>query len=295
MSTDSAASLARRVAARLDADFEVLERRRYANDQFEVHPPNHHCTNAEVFLFQAFSGNPSERLLELVFASRAVAAQRPARLTAVLPYLPYSRSDRPGTPGGLVPFRIIADLLQNSGVQTIVTVELHHAQLAGAFRCPVFELPAVELLARQLIRFGVNDAIVVSPDLGGVRRAERVAKELGTTLAIIRQERRGGSKKGFDLIGRVQGYPVILVDDEINTGETILSAVDLVLSLGATEVYAAAPHGLFTQDCLVNIQNSAIRRTVVTDSIPKGPQECTGLDVVSLDASLATMLGEMIS
>jgi ribose-phosphate pyrophosphokinase len=290
VATDAAAALAEKVAGALGVACHRVQTQRFENDNLACRAVDIDAEGRDVVFFQTFPSPVSDAVLELLFGLHALAAAAPRRLTAVMPYLAYSRSDRAESPGEPVPARLLADLVECAGAQRIVALDLHSPQLAGFFRAPVAELSARKLLARALRAWGLADPVVVSPDLGGAKRAARLAEELGYPLALVSKERKPGGVAVRSLAGDVRGRAAVLCDDEIATGGTLLAAAELLLARGAHSVHAVATHGVLAGDALERLERSPIERILVSDSVPLR-RASPRLEVVSVAAELAAFLG----
>jgi ribose-phosphate pyrophosphokinase len=287
----SGRGLAKRLAAELAAPLEHLVTEQFANENLLCRTDGLDVAGREV-LFVATSRSPvSEALLELLFGLDALRVIGPRRLTAVVPYLPYARSDRPAWPGAPVPVRQMADWIERAGADRVVSFDLHAPQMAGFFRIPVLDLGADGVLGSAVRRWGLERLTIASPDLGGAKRASRFAEFLGAPLVIMRKRREKERTVTIDLLGDVAGRTLLLVDDEIATGATILSAATAARRAGARAVVAAATHGVFAGDALARLESSPVERIAVTDSLP-GPGEASSakLEVVSIIEPLARAL-----
>jgi ribose-phosphate pyrophosphokinase len=290
VATDAAAPLAERVAAAVHVPCHRLATRRFENENLVCRAPRLELDGRDVAFFQAFPSAVSDRVLELLFGLRALAAAAPRRLTAVLPYLAYSRSDRAEAPGEPVPARLVAELIERAGAQRVIAFDLHSPQLAGCFGVPVVELTARPVLARALRSFGLVDPVIVSPDLGGAKRATRLAETLGWPTVLVTKERRPEGVVARSLSADVRGRAAVLVDDEIATGATLVAAAELLRARGATSVHAVATHGVLAGDALERLERSPLERLLVTDSVPLR-RASPRLEVVSLAGELAAFLG----
>jgi ribose-phosphate pyrophosphokinase len=283
VATDIAMPLASAVARELGAcEPAALKTQTFSNGQIEVHVAS---AEAEVVLFQAFADRVHDRLFELLLALDFLRSGGAQWVTAVLPHLPYSRSDRPAATGGPVPARLLATLMEHAGLSRLITVEAHAPQIGGFFRCPVTNIEFAPVLARYLGNIVADDWTVVSPDLGGAKRAERLALSLKCPVAIMRKHREQNAWIGVDVLGDVAGRAVMLIDDEVNTGQTTLSAADLLRSRGARSVSLAVAHALFTCDAVTRLCASAFDRVIVSDS--------TGSRILPEKVEIVSVAGEI--
>ncbi len=232
----------------------------------------------DVFVIQSTSPPVNDHLMELLLLVDALRRASARMICAVIPYFGYARQDRKKT--GRVPIsaRLVANLLETAGVDRVVTLELHAGQIQGFFNVPVDHLRIDPLLHRHILAHHpdwVEDLVVASPDLGGVWRARRLGKLFDCPLAVVvtyRSER--GEKARLpageirqQVIGEVRGKRVLLVDDILATGGTLVEAAQALMDAGAREVYAACAHGLFVGEALDTLARSPLRRVLVTDSI----------------------------
>lgn len=286
----SAESLTRAVALRLGVPFERVRVERFANENLQCDVSRLSLGGADVAYAQSGAPHVNELLVETLFSLDAIRAARPARVTAVLPYFPYARSDKQETPEGPVPARLVAELIERAGAERVIAFDLHSSQLAGFFRVPVRELTARNALVAAIRAWALRDLAIASPDLGGAKRAGRVAAALGAPLALFRKERTAGGVKS-ELLGEVTGRSVVIVDDEIATGATVVAAARLALERGARSVSAAATHAVFAGDALARLAAAGVDRVLVSDTIECQPGTGPAVEVASVAAELAEVLG----
>jgi ribose-phosphate pyrophosphokinase len=286
VATDIAMPLATAVARELGAtELALLQTQLFSNGQIGVHSMP---TQAHVVLFQAFADDVHLRIFELLLALDFFRAAG-SRVTAVLPYLPYARSDRSQSPGGPVPARMVGSVIEHIGLSRLITVELHMPQVGGFFRCPVTNVSFLPALIRHFNDGAKSGWTVVSPDLGGAKRAEELAVALGCPMAVIRKHRNHNVRQGIDVLGEVAGRSVMLIDDEINSGQTLFSAAALLRSRGAGSINAVVAHALFTRDAVAGLSTSGFDRIIVSDSTsPRAIPE--GVEVVSIAQDIASTL-----
>ena len=206
-------------------------------------------------------------LLIFIDALRRASAEE---IIAVIPYYGYARQDRKASPREPITSKLVANLLTVAGATRVVTMDLHARQIQGFFDIPVDHMEALPILAKHFIKYGFTpeDTVVVSPDVGGVKRARGFANWLHTPLAIIDKRRaKANVSEVMNIIGDVKGKKAILIDDMIDTAGTICNAAQALLEKGAVQVYACATHAIFSGPALERLKNSAFTRVVVTDSI----------------------------
>ncbi len=227
----------------------------------------------------------------MIDAARRASA---GRITAVLPYYPYARSDKKDQPRVPITARLIANFLETAGADRVLTIDLHAGQIQGFFNIPVDELTALTLLSNYIAEKNILDLTVVATDAGGAKGARRMADRLSAPLAIVEKRRLGNNEKveATTVIGDVKGRAVLIVDDEVLTGGTLVAAANVVVEHGATAVYVAATHPILSGDAVTLIAKSPINEIVFTDTIPIPPEKhLPNMTVLSM----APLLGEAIS
>ena len=247
----------------------------------------------DTFAIQPICSPVNKSLVELLIMIDALKRASAKRITAVIPYYGYGRSDRKDQPRVPITARLIADLLTVAGANRMLTVDLHSAQIQGFFNIPVDELTAVYLLSDYYKKREIKDLVVVAADIGISRRARDVAARLDAPLAIIEQRRIGNvdKKEALNIIGEVKGKAALIVDDEITTGGTMVNVVSIILERGAKEVYACATHPVFSGPAIERIASSPLKEVTVTDTIPvNGEKKLDKINVLST----APLLGEAI-
>ncbi len=224
----------------------------------------------DVFLIQPTSPPTNDNLMELLIFLDTLRRDSAARITAVIPYYGYGRTDKKDQPRVPITGRLVADLITVAGANRVLTFDLHAGQIQGFFTIPVDELSAATILLDHIREQGLSDLVVVAPDIGAVRRSRMFAERLGAPLAIIEKRRAlsGDRTTIYNLIGEVDGANALLVDDEIDTAGTITNAASFLLEHGAREVYACATHPIFSPPAPERLLNSPITRLYVTNTIP---------------------------
>ncbi|MCT0459214.1 ribose-phosphate diphosphokinase [Lactococcus cremoris] len=248
-----------------------------------------------VFILQSTSDPVNDNLMELLIMMDALRRASAASINIVLPYYGYARQDRKARAREPITSKLVANMLQIAGADRLITFDLHAPQIQGFFNIPVDHLMGSPLIAeyfrRQLVSAG-DDIVVVSPDHGGVGRARKLANFLKAPLAIIDKRRsRANVAEIMNIIGDVQGKKCILIDDMIDTAGTITLAANALKELGATEVYASCTHAVLSGPAIDRINNSAITKLVVLDTIEM-PEERQSEKIVQL--SIAHLLADAI-
>lgn len=230
----------------------------------------------KVFIIQSTSKPVNESLMELLVFIDSLKRASAKEIVAVIPYYGYARQDRKANPREPITAKLVADLLTTAGATRVVTMDLHARQIQGFFNIPVDHMEALPIFAKYFIQngFTYEDTVVVSPDIGGVKRARGLASWLHTPLAIIDKRRpKANVSEVMNLIGSVEGKKAILIDDIIDTAGTICNAAEALLKFGAKEVYACATHPVFSYPAVDRLKNSAFNKVVVTDCIELAPEQ----------------------
>lgn len=261
---------------------------------------NESVREKDVFVVQSLAFPLSDRIMELLIMLDACKRASAGRITAVIPYYAYGRTDKKDQPRVPITARLLADMIQVAGAHQVLTIDMHAAQIQGFFSIPVDELSAMPLLVRYFADKGHDDLIVVSPDVGFAKRARNFAESLGVPLAIVEKRRtqhltrRDGqltSAEALNLIGEVEGMRCVIVDDEIATGGSVVEVVKLLERQGAREVYACCVHPVFAANAIERLRASGIRELVVTDTLPVAEeQRWPGLTVLSVSNLLAEVI-----
>ncbi len=246
----------------------------------------------DVYVIQPTAIPCNENLMELLVMMDALKRASARCITAVVPYFSYARQDRKTAPRTPISAKLMADLITTSGANRMLTMDLHTGQIQGFFNIPVDHLYAAPVTLDYIREnFGL-DAVVVSPDAGGVERARAFAKRLNTSLAIIDKRRDATAIKAMTLIGNVWGKEAIILDDMITTGATLTMAAELLMRHGVRAVHACVTHPVMSRNAVSNIQGSLIQTLAVTDTIPLTP-DAAALEKIKV-LSVAPLLGEAI-
>jgi ribose-phosphate pyrophosphokinase len=244
---------------------------------------------SDVFAIQSMSDPVNNHLVELLLIVDALRRASAARITAVIPYFAYAKQEKKTSGREPISAKLVANLLTTAGADRILTMDLHSPAIEGFFDIPVDHLRAAPILARHINRQGLQDLVVVSPDAGGVARAEDLRGRTGGSLAIISKRHPGPDvSEALEMVGDVDGKPAVIVDDMISTGGTLALAAELLRERGASPIYAAATHGIFAQEGLELIDRSPIDKVLVTDTLPlpqDGPTD--KIEVVTVAPLLA--------
>ena len=246
----------------------------------------------DVFIIQPTSYPVNDNLMELMVMADALKRASARHITAVVPYYGYARQDRKTRGREPITAKLVANLMQTSGITRLVTIDLHAGQIQGFFDVPVDHLYGASILAIYINEKNLEDVIVVSPDLGGVTRARDLADRIGAPIAIIEKKRpEPGVAKVMNLIGDVKGKNCIIVDDIVDTAGSLVEGAKALEAFGAKSVMAAVTHAVLTDPASERIANSNIKELIVTNTMPL-PENCKLDNVTQL--SVAPLLGEAI-
>ncbi len=229
----------------------------------------------DMFIIQSTSNPANDNLMELLIMTDALRRSSAARITAVIPYFGYARQDRRTKARTPITAKMVANMMVSAGIERVLTLDLHAAQIQGFFDIPVDNLYASPIFALDIRNQfpDLSKVTVVSPDVGGVARARELAQRIGCALAIVDKRReKAGEIAEMTVIGEVKGQTCIIVDDICDTAGTLVKAGDTILSAGAAEVHAYISHGVMSGPAVTRIASSHLKSLVITDSIePTGP------------------------
>jgi ribose-phosphate pyrophosphokinase len=236
-----------------------------------------HCRYAssmrgtDVFIIQTHSRNVNDSLMEQLIMIDAAKRASAKHITAICPYYGYSRQDRKSAGREPITAKLVADMLQRAGADRVVSVDLHSGQIQGFFDIPFDHLTALPVLEAELRRLDGDGLVVVAPDAGRVKVAERYGQHLGADLAVVHKRRPRGSVnevEALQVVGEVEGRRCVIVDDMIDTAGTICAAAELLVDRGAREVWAMATHPVLSDPAMQRLEKSVISKVVVTNTLP---------------------------
>jgi len=247
----------------------------------------------DVFVVQPLCRPINRSIMELLIMIDALKRASAGRITAVLPFFGYGRTDKKDQPRVPITARLLADLISVAGANRVLALDLHAGQIQGFFNIPVDELTASFLIGDYFREKRLQNLVVLAPDLGSAKRARNVATLVDASLAIVEKRRPGndGDSEVLNVIGSVAGCPVLIVDDEIDTASSICHAASAAVEHGASAVYAACTHLVLSGPAIERLRDSPIKEVVCTDTIPLPPEIYPGL-ITQL--SVAGILGETI-
>lgn len=230
---------------------------------------NENVRGKDVFVIQPTCPPTNENIMELLIMIDALKRASAGRITAVLPYYGYARQDRKDQPRVPISAKLIADLISVAGASRLLTVDLHAGQIQGFFNIPVDHLLAINVLVEYYLKLGLENLVVVSPDVGGIKMARAYSKRLQADLAIIDKRRLGPEKtEVMNIMGEVKDKNAIIVDDLVATAGSLVEATQALKANGARDVYAAITHPVLCGPALERIESSSLKELVLCDTIP---------------------------
>ena len=253
----------------------------------------------DVYVIQQTASNVHRNLMELLIMIQTLRLDSAARITAVVPYLAYGRSDKKDQPRVPITARLVADMIEVAGADRYMTLDPHAGQLQGFFTIPGDVLTVLHMLVDHInenLRVDLKDPVVVAVDLGFAKKGRNFAADLDTPIAFIEKRRAANNAKAeaLTLIGNVKNCDVIIVDDEVDTGGSVTQAIHLVKDLGARDVYLAFVHALFSRNAAQRLAALPIKKIITTDTIPIPAEKLVYLEDKITILSVAELLGEVI-
>ncbi len=284
-------TLAKKVAEELHITLGKVDLSRFADG--EVRPwIQEDVRDKTVFVLQSLSTPMDEYIMEMSLMGDALRRSAPKTMVAVIPYLGYSRQDKQHRVGEPISSRVIAKFIEISKFKEVIVVDLHNDAIVGFFQIPVTHISAMPVLVNAIKKLHVTDPVVVSPDVGGVRRARNFAYQLDADLVVMEKKRfidRHDVSENFQIIGDVKGRTVIINDDMISTGGTIIHSADALRQAGATSVIVCATHAVLAGDAKTNLEKAAIDHLILTDTIIDSEDRLPkGTTIVSVASTIAT-------
>lgn len=286
-SANSNPSLAVDICKSLSIPLSKLDISRFSNDNLFVQIMEN-VRERDVFVVQSFTQPVSDHITELLITLDALRSASARRITAIIPYFSYARSDKKDAPRISITGRLIADLLKTAGANRVLTMDLHADSVHGFFSIPVDHLTAVPSISNYMAEnIDLSQSVVVATDAGGAKRAGRIAKRLNTPMAIIDKRRMDDTnvKQGL-VVGNVKGRNAIIFDDEISTGGTLITTVNTLKEAGVNKIYVGATHAVFCGPAVENLKKADIQKIIVTNTVnipvEKQMQNLTVLSVAPL-------------
>jgi ribose-phosphate pyrophosphokinase len=287
--------LARNICGHLETPLGACKVFEFANENVFVQIEEN-VRGRDVFLVQPIATPVNTRLMELLIMIDAFRRASAGRITAVVPYYAYGRSDKKDQPRVPITARLIANLIETAGADRVLTVDLHAGQIQGFFNVPVDELTATTLISDHFRRSDIPDLTVIATDVGDAKRARNIARILGTPLAIGEKERLGntGELVIHNLIGEVRGRNCLIADDEIDSAGTVVAMANRLKEEGARDIYLSCVHPLLSGPAVERIASIAAAELVVTDTLPVSEEKRTRLPNL-LVLSVAPLIAEAIA
>jgi ribose-phosphate pyrophosphokinase len=289
--------LAREIAGYLGCPLRGADVFKFANDNTFVRL-HRSVRGQHAFIVQPTCAPVNDNLMELLIMIDALRRDSAADITAVVTYFGYSRTDKKDQPRVPITARLVADMITVAGATRFMTMDLHADQIQGFFTIPVDDITAFHILSEYFIQKGVEDAVVVAPDVGATKLGRDFAEALGVPLAIIekRRDRRQGSKtEVLSLIGNVDGLNAIIFDDEIDTAGTVSDATKFLKTKGARDVYACVAHPILSDPGPERLNEAGLTELVVTNTVPISEEKMQKMKDVKVSVrSVAPLLGEVI-
>ena len=284
--------LAREIAQHLSLPMGQCRLRRFPDTEvsFQI---DENIRGTDVFIVQPTCAPVDEHIMEMLIMIDAFRRSSAARITAVIPYYGYARQDRKDKPRVPISAKLVANILSASGVDRVLTMDLHKAQIQGFFDIPVDHLFAAPVIIDYLARQDFPNLTIVAPDAGGAERARAYAKRLGGELAVIDKRRTDdGTAEVMNVVGDVEGRTCIIQDDIIDTAGTIVKAANALKDNGAARVFACAVHGVLSGPAFEKIDKAPLEKLIVTNTIPLNGERAKHSKIVSL--SVAKLLSQAI-
>jgi len=286
-------SLVDEICEYLEQDVGQIEVFKFSNDNTFVRILEN-VRQRDVFILQSTVEPVNDNVMELLIMIDAAKRASAGRITAVIPFYSYARTDKKDQPRVPITGRLIADLLETAGADRVIMVDLHAGQVQGFFQVPVDELTAMPGLVSYFEDRGLVDPVVVAVDIGISKKARYFADAISAPLAIVEKRRLGNQDRveSMNVIGEIGENPVILFDDEISTGGTMLAAVNAIVERGAREIYVVATHGVLPGEASRKITSvSHIKELVITNTVPLSEDKVNSKIKV---ISIAPLIGEAI-
>lgn len=260
--------LAKEIVHYLSCDLGKASTNRFKDGEFNFQIEEN-ARGADVFIVQPTCPPTDKHLMELLIMLDTFSRASAARVTAVMPYFGYARSDKKDRPRVPIAAKLIANLITSAGADRILTMDLHASQIQGFFDIPVDHLYAAPIIVDYFQNNPIENMIVVAPDTGGAERARAYAKRLNTGLALVDKRReKANVAEVMNIVGNVEGKNCLIIDDMCDTAGTICKVAEALHNKGANEIYACFTHGVFSGEAAVNIENSYLKKIIVTNTIP---------------------------
>tara|TARA_Y100000294_G_scaffold59465_1_gene56244 strand:- start:746 stop:1678 length:933 start_codon:yes stop_codon:yes gene_type:complete len=285
--------LSKKIAQNLKLKLVNSNIKRFADGEIYVEI-NENIRGNSIFVIQSISTPANDNLMELLICIDALRRSSAKNITAVIPYFGYARQDRKVVPRTAISAKLVSNLITNAGAHRIVTVDLHAGQIQGFFDIPVDNLFSTPIFSKHIKKYISNKNIIcVAPDVGGVERARALGQKLNVGLAIVDKRRSApGKSQVMNIIGNVKGKNCLLVDDIIDSGGTIVNVAKALKEKGAKDVYVYVTHGVLSGNAVEQINNSKIKKLILTDTIDNSNKIKKSSKIVVL--SISNLMAEAI-
>jgi ribose-phosphate pyrophosphokinase len=286
--------LGRQIAGHLGIGLGKVDLKTFSNGELYVRYEDS-VRGCDAFVFQTCSEPINSNIMEMLLMIDALKRASAKRISAVIPYYGYSRQDKKSLAREPISARLVADILEVAGADRVLTMDLHAGQIQGFFSGPMDHLTAVPLLASYISRQNFQDLVIVSPDAGRVKMANKYTDHLGVPMAILHKRRPGHNQaEVLHVIGEVEGKTAVLVDDMIDTAGTLAASSEALTKAGAKEVYACATHGVFSGPAKERLDASPLKEIVVTDTLPIPEERLSGkVEVLSIASIFANTIASV--
>jgi len=283
-------SLAKNISEYLKVPLGDIEVDRFSEGEVRV-KINENVRGRDVFIIQSTCPPVNDSLIELLIMIDAMKRASATRITAVIPYFGYARQDRKDQPRVPVTAKLVANILTAAGTDRVITIDLHAGQIQGFFDIPMDHLYAAPVLVNYIKKMNLDNVVVVSPDVGGVKMARAFAKRLDADLAVVDKRRISGEKtEVMNIMGEVKDKKVFIIDDMVATAGSLAEAVNAVRKEGALEVYACSTHAVLSGKAVERLNKAKLKEFIVTDTIPTEDKKVSNIKILSV----AEILGEAI-
>jgi len=284
----SSVEFAKEVCQSLDVPLSKAEVKRFSDGEISIQIAES-VRGRDVFIVQSTGAPSNDNLMELLIMTDALRRSSANSITAVVPYFGYARQDRKAAPRVPITARLVADLIEKSGVDRVVTIDLHAGQIQGFFNIPVDNLYGSIIFQEYIESKNLKNPIIASPDIGGVARARYFAEKLGLEMVIVDKRReKANESEVMNIIGDVTGKDVIMIDDMVDTAGTMVKGAAALKANGATSVMACATHGVLSGKAYENLKNDALDELCISNSLVTKP-----MDKIKV-LSVAPLFGEVI-
>ena len=284
--------LADKISTALKIALTPIEDKRFADGEIYIRIKGK-VRGDDVFIIQSLAGPVNDNLMELLILVDALKRASVGRINLICPYICYSRQDRKAESREPITAKLVADLISIAGAQRLVTVDLHADQIQGFYNIPVDHFVGYPLFAKYIKKYyKKKNLVVVAPDVGGTKMANKMAYLLGAKLAIVNKVRRGHDENEVvTVVGEVEDKVAVVIDDVISTGGTVIKAAEMMKKLGAQEVIICATHAMLSGEAVNNLQNSCVSKVLLTDTVPIPPEKrLAKMEIISVAPLLAKII-----